>query len=83
MLECRRAAIGGLQTDRCGALGALRHGEWSHLGELDPRAELDHELWSPHEIAHLRFLRWLAKMGRLVEDGGPAAVSDGARAMGR
>jgi hypothetical protein len=43
--------------------------------------EEDRDLWTERELAHLRFLRWLAQTGRLVEDGGPTA--DGAGADGR
>jgi hypothetical protein len=38
--------------------------------------EEDHDRWTDRELAYLRFLRWHAQTGRLVEDGCP--TEDGA-----
>jgi hypothetical protein len=48
--------------------------EWRAWQWLRLRLQESPNLWSAHELAHLRFLRWLAVSGRLVEDGGPAAT---------
>jgi len=55
---------------------AARHGhqgctvELRHAWEsLRYRFHEDHDRWSERELAHLRFLRWLAESGRLAADG--------------
>jgi hypothetical protein len=50
--------------------------EWHTLQHLRLRYQQDHDLLSAREVARLRFLRWLAVTGRLVEDGGPAPTGD-------
>ena len=54
--------------------------EWQRLQRLHLRYQQDHDLLSAREVAHLRFLRWLAVTGRLVEDGGPAPTPESVKA---
>lgn len=56
---------------------------WGTLQRLRARYRQDADLWTERELAHFCFLRWLAQTGRLVEDGGPAAVRYGAGASAR
>jgi hypothetical protein len=42
---------------------------WSALQRLRLRFQQNHDLWTPREEAHLRFLRWLVDTGRLIPDG--------------
>jgi hypothetical protein len=49
--------------------------EWRAWQWLRLRFNEDHDLWTGRELAHLRFLRWLAQTGRLADDGGPAQGS--------
>ena len=57
--------------------------EWSALQRLHARYQLSADLLTERELAHLRFLRWLAQTGRLAEDGGPAAAEVDAKATAR
>jgi hypothetical protein len=50
--------------------------EWQMLQRLHLRYRQDHDLLTAREVARLRFLRWLAVTGRLVEDGGPAPTPE-------
>jgi hypothetical protein len=43
--------------------------EWRAWLWLRRRYQEDLDLWTARELAHLRFLRWLAQNGRLAEDG--------------
>jgi uncharacterized protein YciI len=54
--------------------------EWQMLQRLHLRYQQDHDLLTAHEVAHLRFLRWLAVTGRLVDDGGPAPTGESVEA---
>jgi hypothetical protein len=54
--------------------------EWQMLQRLHRRYQQDHDLLTAREVARLRFLRWLAVTGRLVEDGGPAPTGEGVEA---
>lgn len=47
------------------ALATLTCQEWVALLSLRRRYRLGQDLWSDHELAHLRFLRWLHETGRL------------------
>lgn len=51
---------------------------WDALERLRARYQQSVDLWTERELAHLRFLRRLAEMSGFVEDGGPAAASNGA-----
>jgi hypothetical protein len=62
----------------CPSRPAYTADEWRALQSLRLRYQEGRDLWSERELAHLRFVRWLAQNGRQAEDGGPAAV--GARA---
>ena len=46
--------------------------EWQMVQRLRLRYQQDRDLLTAREVTRLRFLRWLAVTGRLVEDGGPA-----------
>jgi hypothetical protein len=62
-------------------LADLRSGatDWHALYALRLRyLEQDRDRWTPRELAQLRFLRWLAETGRLIEDGGSAVAGAGA-----
>jgi hypothetical protein len=48
--------------------------EWSALQRLRARYQQSADLLTERELAHLRFLRWLAHSGRLAEDGGHATA---------
>jgi hypothetical protein len=50
--------------------------EWQMLQRLHLRYQQDHDLLTAREVARLRFLRWLAVTGRLVEDGGPVPTGE-------
>jgi|GEM_PF-4654522 len=50
--------------------------EWQMLQRLHLRYQQDRDLLTAREVARLRFLRWLAVTGRLVEDGGPAPARE-------
>jgi hypothetical protein len=50
--------------------------EWQMVERLHLRYQQDHDLLSPREVERLRFVRWLAVTGRLVEDGGPAPTGE-------
>jgi hypothetical protein len=54
--------------------------EWQILQRLHLRYQQDHDLLTARELARLRFLRWLAQAGRLVEDGGPAPSGESVKA---
>jgi hypothetical protein len=54
--------------------------EWHTLQHLRLRYQQDHDLLTAREVARLRFLRWLAVTGRLVEDGGPAPRAESVEA---
>jgi hypothetical protein len=54
--------------------------EWRAWQWLRLRLQEGHNLWSVRELAHLRFLRWLAVTGRLVEDGGLAPTGESVEA---
>jgi hypothetical protein len=54
--------------------------EWQMAQRLHLRYQQDHDLLTAHEVTRLRFLRWLAVTGRLVEDGGPAATGESVEA---
>ena len=54
--------------------------EWQMVQRPHLRYQQDHALLTARELAHLRFLRWLAVTGRLVEDGGPAPTPEGVEA---
>jgi hypothetical protein len=54
--------------------------EWQMVQRLHLRYQQDHDLLAARELARLRFLRWLAVTGRLVEDGGPAPTPEGVEA---
>lgn len=54
--------------------------EWRAWQWLRLRLKDDPNLWSVRELARLRFLRWLAVTGRLIEDGGPALTGDSVEA---
>jgi hypothetical protein len=54
--------------------------EWQMVQRLRLRYQQDHDLLSARQMAHLRFLRWLAVTGRLVEDGGPTPAGERAEA---
>jgi hypothetical protein len=47
------------------------------------RLQDGHDRWTERELAHLRFARWLAVTGRLVEDGGRAPTGDNIEASTR
>jgi hypothetical protein len=53
--------------------------EWCALQWLRARHQQSADLLTERELAHLRFLRWLAQSGLLVEDGGPTAAEGDAR----
>jgi hypothetical protein len=55
--------------------------EWHAWQWLRSRLKESTNPWSGRELAHLRFLRWLAQTGRLAEDGAPVAAEDGVRAL--
>ena len=57
--------------------------EWSALQRLHARYQQSADLLTERELAHLRFLRWLAQTGRLTEDGGRAAAEIDAKATAR
>jgi len=57
--------------------------EWQIVQRLHLRYQQDHDLLSAHELERLRFLRWLAVTGRLVEDGGPAPTGECVEAVTR
>ena len=57
--------------------------ERSALQRLRARYQQSADLLTERELAHLRFLRWLAQTGRLAEDGGPAAADVDAKAIAR
>jgi hypothetical protein len=57
--------------------------EWQRVQQLHLRYQQDHDLLTAREVAWLRFLRWLAVTGRLVEDGGPAPTGDRVKAATR
>ena len=57
--------------------------EWSALQRLCTRYQQSADLLTERELAHLRFLRWLAQTGRLAEDGGRAAAEVDAKAPAR
>jgi hypothetical protein len=40
--------------------------EWRDLVTLRQRYQQDHDLFSPQELARLRFLRWLHETGKLA-----------------
>ena len=50
--------------------------EWERVLQLHLRYQQDHDLLSERDVERLRFLRWLAVTGRLVEDGGPAPTGE-------
>jgi hypothetical protein len=50
--------------------------EWQMVQRLHHRYQQDHDLLTAREVTRLRFLRWLALSGRLVEDGGPAPTGE-------
>ena len=54
--------------------------EWQIVQQLHLRYQQDHDLLTAREVKRLRFLRWLAVTGRLVEDGGPAPTGELAKA---
>ena len=43
--------------------------EWIALQRLRARYQRNPEVWSERELAHLHFLRWLIRTGRLPSDG--------------
>lgn len=53
-------------TPEPSALATLTCQEWVALLNLRRRYRLGQDLWSDHELAHLRFLRWLHDTGRLA-----------------
>jgi len=55
-------------------------GEWQMVQRLRLRYQQDRDLLTAREVTRLRFLRWLAVTGRLVEDGGPAPTPKGVEA---
>ena len=57
--------------------------EWRIVQRLHLRYQQDHDLLTAREVERLRFLRWLAVTGRLVEDGGPAPTGDRVKAAPR
>jgi hypothetical protein len=76
-------AMGLLSTPFSTAVPTYSPEEWSALQRLRARYQQNPDLWTERELAHLRFLRWLVQSGWLVEDGGPAAADDDARATVR
>jgi hypothetical protein len=57
--------------------------EWQIVQQLHLRYQQDHDLLTAREVERLRFLRWLAVSGRLVEDGGPAPTGERVKAAAR
>jgi hypothetical protein len=57
--------------------------EWEMVQRLHLRYQQDHDLLSARDVERLRFLRWLAVTGRLVEDGGPASTGERVEAATR
>jgi hypothetical protein len=55
--------------------------EWQVLQRLHLRYQQDHDLLTAREVTRLRFLRWLAVTGRLVDDGGPASTGESVEAV--
>jgi hypothetical protein len=60
------------------ALPDFTRAEWQVLQRLQFRYQEDHDLLTTHEVARLRFVRWLVATGRLDSDG-PGAKEGGAR----
>lgn len=52
-------------TSEPSALATLTCQQWVALLTLRRRYQLGQDLWSDHELANLRFLRWLHVTGRL------------------
>lgn len=48
------------------ALSTLTASQWLALLMLRRRYQVGQDLWSGHELAALRFLRWLRDAGRLT-----------------
>jgi hypothetical protein len=44
---------------------AFTHSQWQALRALRRRYRQDHDLLSAHELARLRFVRWLYRSGRV------------------
>jgi len=57
--------------------------ERSALQRLRARYQQSADLLTERELAHLRFLRWLAHSGRLAEDGGRATAEGDDKATAR
>jgi hypothetical protein len=57
--------------------------EWSALQRLRARYQQSADLLTEREVAHLRFLQWLAQTGRLAEDSSPEAADVDAKATAR
>ncbi len=47
------------------AIPAYTSEEWHSLRRLRDRCQENRDLWTERELAHLRFVRWLAQTGRL------------------
>ena len=54
------------QTPLIGPSVPFTQGEQRALRTLRARYQQDHDLFSPPELARLRFLRWLVQTGRLA-----------------
>jgi hypothetical protein len=54
--------------------------EWRAWQWLRLRLQEGHNRWSSRELAHLRFMRWRALTGHLIEDGRVAVAEAGAGA---
>lgn len=59
------SALSAAPPSAVSALATLTCQEWVALLSLRRRYRLGQDLWSDHELAHLRFLRWLHETGRL------------------
>ncbi|MGO8946961.1 MAG: hypothetical protein ACLQUY_04715 [Ktedonobacterales bacterium] len=63
LLALRKAGIDMLPSSK--AIPAYTSEEWHSLRRLRDRCQENRDLWTERELAHLRFVRWLAQTGRL------------------